>query len=125
MHRYEDEGKDKQNREQHLKELNRDFNEEMGADFAAGGYAHRARTEQSSDDSPISRPAGYSLGWVALVFAAVSWFVWPVLLGITSAVLGFIAYTQGARRMGAWSMAIGLIAAAVYLVIIPFYYAVT
>lgn len=126
MHRYEEkETNPKHEADRKNRELN--VNEEMGADFAAG---HLAGTDREHDgreqfEKSETRSMGFSLGWVAIVFAVISWFIWPVLLGITSAVLGFIAYQQGARKLGAWSMAIGLIAAAVYLFIIPLYYAVT
>lgn len=66
-----------------------------------------------------------SLGWIALAFAVASWFVWPILLGLTAAVLGFVAYRQGSRALGIWSMTLGLIAACTFLVLIPLYYAFT
>jgi hypothetical protein len=107
-------------------------NEEMAADFAVGApgaYVERDRKENEyaayEDEGNDVRSGGYALGWVALVFAIASWFVWPVLLGATSAVLGFIAYRQSARGLGGWSMAIGLLAVVMYLVIVPFYYAIT
>ncbi|MFD1955906.1 DUF4190 domain-containing protein [Paenibacillus thailandensis] len=123
MHRYEDEVKEKDNRSRNFEEMNREYKEEMGADFAAGTYVDRGDRAEFQESE--TKSMGYSLGWVALVFAIASWFVWPVLLGVTSAVLGFIAYRQGARKTGAWSMGVGLVAAAVYLFIIPLYYAVS
>ncbi|MDQ0058343.1 hypothetical protein [Paenibacillus harenae] len=114
-------------------ELN-NVNEEMSADFAVGtpvAYNERDRDLQdkgyaaANDEGNDVRSGGYALGWVALVFGIASWFLWPVLLGATSAVLGFIAYRQGARGLGGWSMAIGLLAVVMYLVIVPFYYAIT
>jgi hypothetical protein len=105
------------------------YNEEMAADFAVGRpvvdadrredrYVERAEREDTDT-------GGRALGWISLVFALASWFIWPVLLGATAAVLGFIAYRQGARALGVWSMAIGIIALALNLIIVPFYYAVT
>lgn len=111
-------------------ELN-NVNEEMSADFAVGApgaYKERDRKDNgyvAIDEGNDVRSGGYALGWVALVFAIASWFVWPVLLGATSVVLGFIAYRQGARGLGGWTMAIGLLAVVMYLVIVPFYYAIT
>ena len=106
-----------------------DVNEEMAADFA---ISNPAVYEERREDRHVERAerteahsGGYALGWVSLVFAIASWFIWPVLLGATAAVLGFIAYRQGARGLGGWSMAIGIIAIAINLVIVPFYYAVT
>lgn len=126
MHRYEGEEPDGKHREEQMNKLNREVNEEAAADFAAGTFTERRREDAREDfETSETRSMGYSLGWVSLVFAIASWFIWPVLLGITSAVLGFIAYRQGARKLGAWSMGLGLVAAAVYLFIIPLYYAFT
>jgi len=104
-------------------------NEEMGADFAYGMPATHveriaSRSERDGEDT-VTETGGYALGWVSLIFAIASWFIWPVLMGITSAVLGFIAYRQGSRALGIWSMTLGLIAVVLNLVIVPFYYALT
>jgi len=66
--------------------------------------------------------AGRALGIFSLAMSIASLFVWPLLLGLTSAVLGYVAYRQGARGLGVWSMTIGLLAAAAYVVFIPIYY---
>lgn len=105
-------------------------NEEMGADFAYGmptTHAERvaARHGRDGEVEAGAKSAGVPLGWVSLIFAIASWFVWPVLLGATAAVLGFLAYRQGARGLGGWAMAIGLVAVALNLIIVPFYYALT
>ncbi|MFX3633652.1 MAG: hypothetical protein ACE3L7_25200 [Candidatus Pristimantibacillus sp.] len=100
-------------------------NEEMATDFAVGNSVSYVSRDQSEDNVEVRESGGTALGWVALVFAVVSWFLWPVLMGATSAVLGFMAYRQGARALGGWAMAIGLIAVILSLVIVPFYYAVT
>jgi hypothetical protein len=102
------------------------IHEEMAADFAVSSPVSYVPREQSIEEAAATVEAGgTALGWVALVFAAASWFLWPVVLGITSAVLGFIAYRQGAKALGSWAMALGLIAVLLSLVIVPFYYAVT
>jgi hypothetical protein len=103
-------------------------NEEMGADFAYGmPPAHIERTEGRAygSDRADTRSSGYALGWVSLIFAIASRFIWPVLLGASAAVMGYIAYRQGAKGLGGWAMAIGLVAVALNLVIVPFYYALT
>ncbi|GCL72585.1 hypothetical protein PN4B1_25120 [Paenibacillus naphthalenovorans] len=45
--------------------------------------------------------------------------VLPVLLGSTAALIGFFAFMLGQRTLGAWSVAIGLIALAGYFVLVP------
>lgn len=103
-------------------------NEEMGADFAYGMPLNRAeagRSRASDGEGAETKTTGYSLGWVSLVFAIASWFVWPVLMGATAAVLGYLAYRQGAKGLGTWAMVIGLVALMLQLVIVPLYFAWT
>lgn len=138
MGKYEDDFKrllderDRENRSDSFmteSEIIKNTNEEMGSDFAVSNPAvHR----ESKEDRHVERAertdaetGGNALGWVSLVFAIASWFIWPVLLGATAVVLGFIAYRQGARGLGGWSMAIGIVALALNLLIVPFYYAIT
>ena len=98
--------------------------EEVGADFAAevpvpvrgAGVEYNAETQTTLSNT---------LGWVGLLFAIASWFVWPVLMGASAAILGFLAYKEGAKGLGRWSIAIGLIALAFNLIIAPFYFAAT
>ena len=99
--------------------------EEMSAELAATGPA---RLPDSDEELRRSRSrimerqaqAGRSLGIFSLAMAIASLFVWPLLLGLTAAVLGYFSYRQGARGLGVWSIAIGLLAAAAYVVFIPF-----
>ncbi|CDN41622.1 MULTISPECIES: hypothetical protein [Paenibacillus] len=65
--------------------------------------------------------AGRSLGWTALVFAVLSWLIWPAFMGITAAVFGYFAFFQGSRMLGGIAMAMGGLAAAVYLILLPLY----
>lgn len=110
-------------------DINKEFQEETAAEFGAvSSVSYVPRKSSVADegtDHVVEEAGGTALGWVSLVFAIASWFLWPVLMGATSAVLGFIAYRQGAKGLGAWAMGIGLIAVALALVIVPFYYAVT
>ncbi|MWC27474.1 hypothetical protein [Paenibacillus sp. MMS18-CY102] len=83
---------------------------------------HESYQYRDSDRNSLSFSS--TVGWIGLVFAIASWFLWPVFLGPTAAALGVYAYYSGSRALGAWAMALGLIAAAAYLVLIPLYYAV-
>ncbi|MUT66696.1 hypothetical protein [Paenibacillus sp. NEAU-GSW1] len=102
-----------------------DLNEEMAADFAVGSNVSYVPRSEIDDNVRRTKSRGTALGWVGLIFAVASWFVWPVIMGITSAVIGFIAFRQGARTLGSWAIAIGLIAILLSAVIVPLYYAVT
>ncbi|WP_338551941.1 hypothetical protein [Paenibacillus sp. KS-LC4] len=110
----------------------RNINEEMAGEFAAGvpipvSYVPRSESEGRSEreDSVRESAGGTALGWVGLVFAIASWFLWPALMGAAAAVLGFVAYRQGAKGLGAWAATIGLIAFVLAVVIIPLYRAIT
>ncbi|MBW7473684.1 hypothetical protein K0T92_02865 [Paenibacillus oenotherae] len=111
------------------RKLDKTHQDEMAAELAVPGLMgdtsasdEGARREYARK---ATRSAGVAVGWAGLIIAALSWFVWPVLLGITAAVLGFIAFRQGSRGLGTWSITLGLIAAAAYLILIPLYYALT
>ncbi|GGD71262.1 DUF4190 domain-containing protein [Paenibacillus nasutitermitis] len=103
------------------------YNEEMSAELAAPV----GRLERTENQTKVHQAveetteAGRAAGWAALVLSLLSWFVWPLLLGATGAVVGFIAYRQGAKSLGLWSMVLGLISFLAYLVIIPIYFMVT
>jgi hypothetical protein len=100
------------------------FNEEIGADFAYGmpvtGKDEGVRKHSSAVEEDRSA-SGSAVGWVALVFAIASWLIWPMLMGITSVVLGFIAYRQGAKGLGGWSIALGLVAIVIRMIAAPLF----
>lgn len=64
--------------------------------------------------------AGRVLGIIGIVLGVLSLFIWTVVLGPIAAVLGYLAYSQDRRTMGAWGMALGIIATISYFVLIPF-----
>lgn len=101
------------------------FKEEMAGELAVPvtGLTRRSRSREESVRA--TRSAGRAAGWTGLIIAIMSWFVWPVLLGLSAAFIGFVAFRQGSRGLGIWSMTLGLIAVASYLVLIPLYYALT
>jgi len=78
-------------------------------------HIYQETTQRSSFSSTV--------GWISLIFAIASWFLWPVIMGPTAAALGLYAFSTGSRALGIWSMTLGIIAAAVYLVLIPVYMA--
>ena len=83
--------------------------EEYGAEVAPGAWVEKdnmGRTARKDADAGT----GVSLGWIAIVFALASLFFWPVIMGPTAAILGFYAYQQGQRGLGAWSIIIGAVA---------------
>ncbi|MBH5318110.1 hypothetical protein I6N90_09850 [Paenibacillus sp. GSMTC-2017] len=106
-------------------------NEEVGADFAHGlpvPSPNSVRVDNRSydvvEDVDVNTSSS-TLGYVSLIFAIASWFIWPVLMGATAAVLGYLAYRQGSQGLGGWAITIGLIAVALNVIIVPLYYALT
>ncbi|MBD2861765.1 hypothetical protein [Paenibacillus oceani] len=81
-------------------EPNRDLHAEEGAGVETGGA---------------------TIGWIGLVLAIASLFIYPAILGTGGIVLGIIAYVQGSRALGAWSVIIGGIALLSFVVLVPYY----
>jgi hypothetical protein len=83
--------------------------------------------EHSYPDAPYAgirtAAGGSALGWTALIFALLSLFIWPIWIGPTAAVLGYMAYRQGAGSVGLWAIILGLLTTAGYF-FIPAVYAV-
>ncbi|MFC3790627.1 hypothetical protein ACFOQM_18050 [Paenibacillus sp. GCM10012307] len=89
-------------------------------------FTHQKRiTAQRSAQVEAERDyrGARTLGIVALCFAIVSWFLWPVLLGATSAAIGYMAYRQGSGSLGVWAISLGFIAMVTHLAVIPLYFA--
>ncbi|MEB3100669.1 hypothetical protein [Ferviditalea candida] len=106
--------------------------EENDTEFAAeatplGPEAHRLiepeddRPDQNRAANTGARQATPWVGWLALALAIASLFMWPAVLGPAGAVLGLMAYFQGSRSLGIWSMVIGIIAFVAYVAIVPYY----
>lgn len=76
------------------------------------------KTNPEVEQAEIGRTA---LGWTALVLSVMALFFFPVLLGSAGAITGFFAYRNGARTLGMWSMALGILAILIGLFFIPYY----
>ncbi|CAG7620268.1 hypothetical protein ACFQI7_05855 [Paenibacillus allorhizosphaerae] len=105
------------------------YEEEYAAEIAPAA-AYRPETRQFSDNveetnadtGPAEGAQSFRwLGYTALLLSIASLFIYPALLGTTSALFGFFAYILGFRALGAWSVAIGLISLAGYLFLVPLY----
>jgi hypothetical protein len=89
------------------------------------GLADGAKSSKNQiEESPkreITMFRSRTIGYTALIVALLSMFVWPGFLGPAAVILGFMAYIGGSRGLGAWSIAIGLLAFATYFFLVPFY----
>lgn len=90
----------------------------MGTGFAAS----REDVTESRGDLQEDAPEGNkTFGWVSIILAIASLFYWPAVLGPVAAVFGVIAYIRGNRALGAWSVALGLLALLAFLFLVPYY----
>lgn len=108
------------------------FDEEFAAEAAPMAPAAQRPLIQPEDDRPSvrefraveteeeGRSAGY-VGWIAIVLAVASLFVWPAVLGPAAILLGFISWVQGSRALGIWSVALGVISFIAYIALVPLY----
>ncbi|MFS1513504.1 DUF4190 domain-containing protein [Chengkuizengella sp. SCS-71B] len=97
------------------------FDEEYAAEYAPFNV-NRVQNEDIQSDVEEARDIGANttLGIISLVFALASWFIYPLILGPAAAVFGFVAWYQGSRTLGGWSIALGVIAFLAYMVL-PLY----
>ena len=108
--------------------LKTENNDEFAAEVAPGPAVNRQPSKPEEERSPAEsnretradNDAANAIGWTALVLAIISLFVYPVFLGGASIVLGIMAYMQGSRSLGAWSVIIGGIAFISSLLLIPY-----
>ncbi|MDF2725014.1 MAG: hypothetical protein K0Q59_4689, partial [Paenibacillus sp.] len=68
-----------------------------------------------------SSRGGQTFGWIGLVLAIASLFIYPVAMGFAAVIMGLVAFVQGSRALGSWSVIIGGIALLAYYVIVPYY----
>lgn len=75
-----------------------------------------AGSSAGSKTASGSKTAGY----IGLGLGIASLFMFSLLLGPAAAVIGFYAYSQGQKTLGAWSIGLGLLSAVSQLLMIPF-----
>jgi hypothetical protein len=103
--------------------------EEFAADMAAPNLPVRPLNEPEDERPELNEVTRRErvqekpryMGWLALILAVASLFVWPAVLGPAGAVLGFMALARGHRALGIWSIVIGLISFAAYFLLVPYY----
>jgi hypothetical protein len=87
-------------------------------------YANEITGDQpqlSNTDIGEADPINPTWGWVALSVAVISLFISPLIFGTASIILGIIAYFQGTRSLGGWSIGLGLVAVFAFLFLAPYY----
>lgn len=92
------------------------YQEETAAEVAPRISGYQQGTWEDSE----MKTGSIGMGLMAIALSVLSLFVFPVLLGITGMVLGFIARSRGART-GTWAIAIGAISLLLGMFILPFF----
>ncbi|WP_438351651.1 hypothetical protein ACP8HI_14040 [Paenibacillus sp. FA6] len=75
---------------------------------------------KDSDVEEMDDRTGKVAGYVGLALGVVSLFMWSIVLGPISVLIGYYAYSQGRKGTGAWSMGLGILATLSYFFLIPF-----
>ncbi|WP_445490393.1 DUF4190 domain-containing protein [Niallia sp. 03133] len=117
------EGYDLRDREQHGI-TNEDFLEETSAEIAAPApiaYERDRDIDRDRDRDVEREDGGKGIGITALILSIISLFVWPILLGAVSIVLGFMARRRGALSLGTWAISLGAISIIIGIFIAPFF----
>ncbi|KAB8128614.1 DUF4190 domain-containing protein [Gracilibacillus oryzae] len=60
-------------------------------------------------------------GWVGLILAIASFFMWPLLMAVGGLIFGFISKKQGADTLGNAAIVISVISIIVSLILIPLF----
>lgn len=82
-----------------------DRNEEYAAESATFDHTEDEGIEEADEGS-----FGRGLGWLGFILSIIGLVFLPIVMGTAGVIIGFIAMRQGARVLGGWAIAIGLIA---------------
>lgn len=91
------------------------YDEEIASELTTE-ETHWQQREEEHDDTQ-----GKGVGTMALVLSITSLFFVPLLLGPAGVICGFIAMRKGARALGIWAMAVGVISVASTLIFSPYF----
>ena len=86
---------------------------EFGADLAVPAGA----ASDGAAAGPVD--AGKTIGWVGIALAILSFFFLGSILGPAAVVVGFMAFAKGKRKLGVWSMGLGIISFVLFLAALP------
>lgn len=82
-----------------------DQDEEFAAETAVVDHSYEDARDADDDDA-----FGRGLGWLSFILSIIGLFFLPVIMGTAGIIIGFIAMRQGARVLGGWAIAVGIIA---------------
>ncbi|GAA0296011.1 hypothetical protein GGQ92_000570 [Gracilibacillus halotolerans] len=85
--------------------------EETAQEFA--GDFNRPMYSNANDQSEVNTV----FGWIGIIAAIASFFMWPLIMGIGGIVLGFISKRQGADSLGNTAIVISVISIILSLIL--------
>lgn len=91
-------------------------NEEYAKELAADEYDTGRAADMAPDNRYLmstrnrSIEAGAGVGWLAIVFSVIALFFLPIIMGVAGIIVGYMAYREGAKTLGAWAVGLGLAA---------------
>jgi hypothetical protein len=84
-------------------------------------YATELSAPSIAADNGDTRVVSKAWGWSALVVSILSLFIAPIFFGTAGVILGIIAFFQGNRSLGGWSMAISLVSIFTSVILVPYF----
>lgn len=76
--------------------------------------------EEAEQETQMQAEVNMTYGWIGLVLAVVSFFVWPLVMGVAGIVFGIISKTKGADTLGNAAITVSVISLLVSLFFVPF-----
>ncbi|MDL4841528.1 DUF4190 domain-containing protein [Aquibacillus rhizosphaerae] len=92
--------------------------EEIAQELTANEFNRPIKSAEKETEMKSEVKTGF--GWLALVLAALSFFVMPIVLGAAGIIFGFIAKGRGADTLGNTAIIAGAISIVITLFIAPF-----
>ncbi|MCT2537578.1 DUF4190 domain-containing protein [Aquibacillus koreensis] len=92
--------------------------EEIAQELTANEFNRPMRAEEKETEMRSEVKTGF--GWLAIILAALSFFVMPIIMGAAGIIFGFVAKGRGADTLGNTAIVAGAISIAISLFITPF-----
>jgi hypothetical protein len=99
----------------------REHQEEYAAEVNPVSMQVRDTTPRVENETKEVEYAGSKvMGYTGLAMGIASLFLWSIILGPISVVVGYYAYAKEQKTLGAWAMGLGIVSTLSYFVMIPF-----
>ncbi|GAB2573246.1 DUF4190 domain-containing protein [Gracilibacillus alcaliphilus] len=91
---------------------NRD--EETAAELSTADF--NRDVEEAEQGTQMQRQVNMTYGWIGLVLAVVSFFIWPLVMGIAGIVFGIISKKKGADTLGNAAITVSILSLLITLI---------